>query len=547
MNTTTFHESSLAGATGESRLPFAPTAGGASAWLGGLNPWMKPLASVNPGEACRYLLGILQESAKMEMPAIQRLHLLEVLRPHVLRTAGSLDRYFLEPVSADDGKALKLRRMGLVFYSELARNYQRVAGDAGFAEVLNSVQKATAVHRALQSFSLYQLRCCQAYEVVGRTFWEDVYALYRCAEDFALADREVADADGAPTRADTARLLVGKLAVFHLANPLKLVPRQIGQLFHCLDDNAHCVGLSAEPTVDGATAAFFFNLGGSAAPQHLGNLEAQVADVRYLSVDATLPSLLVSGVAYAPWGKAAAQRLAPRSVWDSGDANRPVLFTHGIVGCSALPECETDFLSRRMDGRKSNAKEELELLPIAPRREAAARRPLDLDFDMKRVSREDIWGHTSADAIAVKHSSLGFLNRNSATGCAVIVAERRHLRVGEVVAYRDGADSLWAIVRNTAPTADPERVWAELETLEGEVAPAKVYIEGMERQRLPALLCTPKDGPQTLLLPSISLANGTWLVLEREGQWVNQRLSRLLETTGCVNHYRLSPVIAPAE
>lgn len=550
MNVTTLRESSPPSPVAESALPFAPTAGGASAWLDGLNPWMKPLSSVNPGEACRYLLGILQESGKIEMTALQRLHLLEVLRPHVLRAASSLDRYFLEPVCADDGKALKLRRMGLLFYSELARNYQCVVGDAGFAEVLNSGQKATAMHRALQSFSLYLLRCHQAYEAAGRTFWEDVYALYRCAEAFAVLDREVADPEGTLTRADTVRLLAGKLAVFHLANPLMLTQRQIGLLFSCLDDNVHCVGLSAESAPEGGKAAFFLNLDGSAAPQHQGNLTTAMAEVRYLSVDATLPGLLFNGSAYAPWGKAVAQRLAPRSVWDSQEASRAVLFTHGIAGCSALSECGMDFLERRMDGRKTNAKEELELLPLDKRREHTPAEAAGLNFGIKRVSREEIWGHTSADAIAVKHSCLGFLNRNSATGRAVIVAERRHLRVGEVVSYRDGArGSVWAIVRNTAPTADPERVWAELETLEGDVAPVKVYIEGAGRQRLPALLCTPKDaaGSQSALLPPIGLANGTWLVLEQEGQWLNRRLSRLLESTGCVNHYQLPPAITPAE
>lgn len=523
----------------ELQLPFAATAPAAEAWL-------QRLPTLGFGDACRHLFNALRAVNRLDMAAHQRFQLLETLRTQVLNYSRRFEPYFVEQSFPLDDKVAKVVRLATQFQAELALGYHRVAESPACAEVFSKAQQATATHRALTAYGLYLLRSAQSYEAPTASVWPKIYGVYRRAETLGVADEQVTDLY-CPL-ASSASECLRKIALFQLALPTRLQQKQIGELYGWFDDNSHLVRLQRERAFNLQEAHFYLDLSASEMPQPIGTLVAPHAEIRYLFLEPMMLELLESGMACSPFGLSVARRLVPsKDSWQEDAQIHSALFATGTEGCAALLEADVPEVRLRLKGQERAT---LELFPT----NMAARAPLSARVaqhmtasraKLTHVSRDEIWGGTEPEAIAANHSSEGLVRYYADQDRAALIGDRQDLKMGQLVAVAaEGIEVLLGIVRTVTATSDATRVWADVEIIPGTVATARAYVEGERRRRLPALVVTGDHGQgattSVMLLPT-PFPNGTWITLEQQGKWSNQRLARLVEATGDFCQYHMVP------
>ena len=209
---------------------------GCAAWLAEL-----PLANVAPAQT--RLLDQLRALNRFQLPAAERLKILEVLREPA---------YFLQEhqVKKLAGKPLPLTQVergifGQVvdFWQELLIGYQRCLVEAG--EGWHKEQSALACQRALDCVASSMFDHCRVYHAIPDAYWLDLHLLFRNIEAAGAAATAVAD----PVRkvdASCAEVYVRAL-LFALANPNEQLQKQLTQIQRWLERWAQHVPVLRAP------------------------------------------------------------------------------------------------------------------------------------------------------------------------------------------------------------------------------------------------------------------------------------------------------------
>lgn len=524
------HQSRQAPASAETPLPFAATVPAAEAWL-------QRLAGLGYGDACRQLFQALRVLNRMDLAVHPRLQLLEVLRPPVLEFSRRLEPYFVDQSFPLEDKTAKVVRLAVQFQAELALGYQRVLESAICAQVFTTAQQATVAHRTLTAYGVYLLRSAQSYEAPTAKVWQKLYAAYRSAESMGVAEVAVDDLDCTLASSTTASECLRKIVLFQLAQPTRLPQREMGELFAWFDQNSHLAGLRPERAFNLQEAHYYVDLAEAAAPRPIGALSASHDHVRYLFLQPLLLESLQSSSACSTFGLCVARRLMPAGeVGHSAGQGRSALFAAGVEGATALLGADVALVRRRLNGQDSG--KGLDLCPedVNPRARLSARvagRLPGSSPKLESVSREAIWGGSDPVGIAAQHCSQGVVRYLDNETRALLIADRRSVGVGRLLALaNEGMLPVLGVVRSMTQAEDPSRVWADVELFKGTISTARAYVEGEQRRRLPCVLVTGEHGmghiTSIMLLPTI-FANGTWVTLEQNGKWSNQRLARLIE------------------
>src|SRR5690606_37374426 len=129
-----------------------------------LNRWLADLPKANTGETARLLYQALVELNQLDIPADDRMRLLELVRPEVFFICRSLERYFLNKPIMLEERARKVANLCQALQSHLATGYKLVIAEAVSNSTRDKGQMlAAALQRATHSLCLPLVRACQLY------------------------------------------------------------------------------------------------------------------------------------------------------------------------------------------------------------------------------------------------------------------------------------------------------------------------------------------------------------------------------------------------
>lgn len=158
----------------------------ASPWA--LERWIAELPKANLGACAQRLHQGLLELVRLQTPAENRLHLLELLRSEIRFVCKHLERRFLHPGSVPDERVDKVANLCQALNYQLAIGYQQVVALEApdlVDQAARQVQ-ATAIQRALQALNDTLIRAKRLHRPPRPGLWLEMHSLYRTARDREL-------------------------------------------------------------------------------------------------------------------------------------------------------------------------------------------------------------------------------------------------------------------------------------------------------------------------------------------------------------------------
>jgi hypothetical protein len=203
----------------------------------GLAKWLEALPKTNLGQTTRALFEAITELNHTNLTPVQRLQLLEVLRPAIYFAATGLRRHYLNQPIVLSEQAQKVTKLAQVLFHELATGYALVAAHtlalekSGFSQPEQAI--ATALHRALTDTTQNVLRDTQLYRPVGRGTWHRLHQLATLAWEQRLEYSAVSDAQSGDCTLETTYL---RALLLGCANTCGLRQDDLAKIFVYLPD-----------------------------------------------------------------------------------------------------------------------------------------------------------------------------------------------------------------------------------------------------------------------------------------------------------------------
>ncbi|MCV6605723.1 MAG: hypothetical protein OIF34_10485, partial [Porticoccaceae bacterium] len=140
--------------------------------------FVERLGSDEPARISNTLYSLVKELAALNVPALQKLALLNLVYPLVLECTEALSRVRLTPKTAQSIATSQ------ALLKHLAAGFRAVVSGIGQEEIspLPTQQLVQAIAHAMEVSGLMYLRALQFYLATPRHFWADVHLLYSIAE-----------------------------------------------------------------------------------------------------------------------------------------------------------------------------------------------------------------------------------------------------------------------------------------------------------------------------------------------------------------------------
>lgn len=208
--------------------------------------WLAELPLVNVAPSQIRLLGQLQELNRFELPAAERLRVLEALREPV---------YFLqaEQMKKLTGKPLPLTQTERGIFDQVVKLWQELLIGyqhclAGAAANKRESQIALICQRGLDCIASNMFDHCRVYRTVPEAYWLALHQIYRRADGSGETATPVADS-ARKMNVCCAEVYVGAL-LFMLADPNEQLQKQLAQIRRWLARWAESVPVRSSPPQD---------------------------------------------------------------------------------------------------------------------------------------------------------------------------------------------------------------------------------------------------------------------------------------------------------
>ncbi len=241
--------------------------------------WLQTLPLINVAPAQGALLGHIEELNTFELPASERLKILEVLREPVYFVQAELAKKF-------SGRALPLGRLErdiflnvTALWDALGKGYQHCLAAVAAGELIG--QGAVSCQRALDCVAQKINEHYKACQDIEPDDWRLAHVIYHFAEERHLEQIDVSDAQCKASTLTTPEQTWLRTLLLNLANPNEHSPRQLAMIAKWLERWTERVTVSREASQTGLTQ-LAVDLEGAAgvARQATGG-----AGVRYLGMD----------------------------------------------------------------------------------------------------------------------------------------------------------------------------------------------------------------------------------------------------------------------
>lgn len=246
--------------------------------------WIEKLPLTNIQQAQRVLTAQCAALNAAEMPALERLKMLEALKESVA---------FVQSESANGyaGKALPLEAgesavwAGVIeLWEEINHNYQQCLKAYRDGDLAIAPHAPLITMRCLRALGCEMLDYYRVYRRPPGVLWRALHDLYSFAEQHGFTRIRVQDSFAQRDPDSSCAETYAQALLAHLANPYALSTRQLAFMQRWVEKWATLVGLVAQPLPASAMPALAVDLGGSAGIEFASDLEPG-PNLRYVDLE----------------------------------------------------------------------------------------------------------------------------------------------------------------------------------------------------------------------------------------------------------------------
>ncbi|MGH8635574.1 MAG: hypothetical protein ACREUX_22865 [Burkholderiales bacterium] len=246
--------------------------------------WLESIPLHRPAEAHEMVAAQVGLLGHADMPALERLRILEVLYQSAAFLQEELAKRYV-------GRALPLSIVEYSLWNSVVALWQGLF--AGYALLLRRCFKAD---RGLGAHApLLALRCIEltaaavrehhcVYRDVSPALWKQLHESYAFAERHGLAAAGVADPLAAAVVVRTPASAYARTLLAHLANPYTMSPRQMTVMYRWAGLWESLVGIGPSPIAPGVSAILAVDLKASAPAVSARRIEAGPS-IRYITLE----------------------------------------------------------------------------------------------------------------------------------------------------------------------------------------------------------------------------------------------------------------------
>lgn len=246
--------------------------------------WIEQLTLTNVQLTQRVLTQQLASLGSAQLPALERLKILETLKEPVHFVQGeSAKRYAGKPLPLDANEMAAWNCV-IELWQEMSRNYQQCLKAYREGELAIAPHAALATMRCLRLLGCMMLDYYRVYRQTPGTMWRALHELYSFAESHGFARIRVPDSFAQRDPDSSCAESYLQVLLVHLANPFSLSVRQMGFVARWLERWATLVGLAPQPLPTSPIPSLAIDLGGSRGVVFGGEVEPQ-PQVRYLDLE----------------------------------------------------------------------------------------------------------------------------------------------------------------------------------------------------------------------------------------------------------------------
>ncbi|MBS3964785.1 MAG: hypothetical protein KGZ80_09885 [Methylomonas sp.] len=221
-----------------------------------LRQWLSQLPTANPALATRLFQDLLLAMIAVEMPPVDRLNALELLRPQFLNIEDYLRSRLMQtgfPKSENDKKIFFVL---VALEKQLAIGYWSVVRDMTRREVgwLQARSLAQAMQRTVKGLSSIVISHYMMGYPVPDWIWFDLHALYKLAQKQGKHDAKVAEPAGMTNKTSTVEDSYKQILLLSLSYPLGLMQKEFLLVYGFIEKIGDVVQLAKQaPNADGAS------------------------------------------------------------------------------------------------------------------------------------------------------------------------------------------------------------------------------------------------------------------------------------------------------
>lgn len=276
-----------------------------------LQAWVDELPLMNMGETSRLLYQYVQELNRLQVPAPQRLQLLEIVRPTVQHVCKALSKHYLNQSLVLPDKAKRVASLAQALQGHLAGGYKLVSVRAikRLSEKDGKQRVATAIHRAISALTDSLVRSYQLYFPTPRHLWLELHQLFLLAEMHKLERLEVADSDFSDIESSSVADAYARVLLLATAKPNQLRQQEIALVYRATEEWSSLIDI--KPAAEDEDL-FVFDLQQDRPPTYRTHVSVAGSESRYID-----SRLLTGKIALAAQGKKVDDFRLPKGMTDN--------------------------------------------------------------------------------------------------------------------------------------------------------------------------------------------------------------------------------------
>jgi len=232
--------------------------------------WVNDLTIINMGETTRAFFEQLRKLNRIDIPARDRLEIMELMRPMSKVVIEHLSKHLTGRTLPLPPKSQKIGQLTQTMTLEMATGYKMVLRDVvQKKESVDAKRLSLTLHRAMRYLHACQILSGKLYAAVPGGTWNDINQLYTFAEKNKLHQRDVKDDQFSVLKSSTVESVYIQACLFAISRPEALHMGEAQKLADYYEKASQQVKLQAAPAMDSKKGVFVVNILTAEIPQYL--------------------------------------------------------------------------------------------------------------------------------------------------------------------------------------------------------------------------------------------------------------------------------------
>lgn len=246
--------------------------------------WIASLPLTNVQQAQQALSAQVTVLAATQLPALERLKILETLKDAlVFLQEESAKRFAGKPLPLDAAEAEAWDNV-IALWQDLGRNYQTCLQAYRDGDLAIAPHVALVNMRCLRYLGCTMFDYCRAYRQVPGAMWRALHELYSFSEQHGYARIRVQDSFAKQDPDSSCAESYIQTLLVHLASPYSLSVRQMSFAHRWLEKWTALVGLASQPLPPSPIPSLVVDLGSTSGVTLAADIEPQ-PNLRYLDLE----------------------------------------------------------------------------------------------------------------------------------------------------------------------------------------------------------------------------------------------------------------------